>query len=263
MCAAESSRFMCVSVHDVAPATWHACTRLLAMLDGIPALPLTFLVVPNYHGRGRIEAHSQFRRALDKRLARGDEIALHGYYHLDDSPPPRTAQDWIARRVLTQSEGEFAALSADGARARLEWGMTLMRHLDWPVQGFIAPAWLLSEGARTALSDFSFTYTTVRSGVYHLPDWRFTRSPSLVYSVRSPWRRTLSQAFNRRQLGAQDDAPLLRLSLHPVDAMYDEVLNQWRWLIVRALESRTPLTKAAWTALAAPLPEEHAVALHA
>jgi hypothetical protein len=224
------------------------------MLDSIQRMPLTLLIVPNYHGRGRIEHHSEFRFALDKRLADGDEIALHGYYHLDSSPPPRTARDWIERRVLTQSEGEFAALSCAGARARLDWGMTLMRSLGWPVKGFVAPAWLLGEESRSALAEFSFEYTTTRTGFYRLPDWSFTRSPTLVYSVRSPWRRAMSLVLNRTQLAAFSQIPLLRLSLHPVDAMYTEVLAQWRDLIVRALQTHQPVTKAHWASIAADAP---------
>jgi uncharacterized protein len=80
-------------------------------------------------------------------------------------------------------------------------------------------AWLLSDEARSVLDAFGFDYTTTRMGIYHLPGWSYTRSPSPVYSVRSRWRRTMSLVLNRTQFIAFSQIPLLRLSLHPVDAM--------------------------------------------
>lgn len=249
-CMAVSTRpaQVCISVHDVAPATWPACRRLLAMLDRFGPLPLTFLVVPDYHRRGRIDACPEFLAAMEQRLARGDEVALHGYYHLDESPAPRRAGDWFRRRMMTDSEGEFAALSAAEAGQRLDRGVELMRRLGWPTPGFIAPAWLLGDGAREALGHFSFTYTTTRSGIVRLPDWRFTSAPALAYSVRSFARRRLSLTMNALQMRLLGRSRLLRLSLHPVDGRHDAVMAQWQRIIGNVLETHRPVTKAQWVA---------------
>jgi uncharacterized protein len=255
-CAERNS--VCFSVHDVAPATWPRCARLLAMLDECGAGPVTLLVVPDYHHGGRIDAYPAFVRAIERRLARGDEVALHGYYHEDDAAPPRGPLGWIERRVLTQSEGEFAALGAGEALARLERGAELMAALKWPVRGFVAPAWLLGRGARIALSNRTsgtgFAYTTTRSGIYRLPDWRYTLSPSLVCTVRSAWRRSMSQALNAATFALAQRSRLLRLSLHPVDAQYPEVMAQWRGWIARALETHAPATKLQWASAEGLLP---------
>src|SRR5438045_146966 len=96
-------------VHDVAPSTWAECSTLLRMLDGLGAVPVTLLVVPHYHYRDPITRDRRLIAALDQRLARGDELALHGYHHRDDEPPPRTLGGFIERRLLTRAEGEFAA----------------------------------------------------------------------------------------------------------------------------------------------------------
>ncbi len=239
---------LCVSVHDVAPATWPRCARLLAMLDECGAGPVTLLVVPDYHHGGRIDAYPAFVRAIERRLARGDEVALHGYYHEDDAPPPRGPLGWVARRVLTQGEGEFAAIGAADALERLERGAALMAALRWPVRGFVPPAWLLGPGARIALSRMTgtFAYTTTRSGVYRLPGWHYTFSPSLVCSVRSAWRRSMSQALNAATWAAARRARLLRVSLHPVDAAHPDVMARWRAWIERALEDHAPATKLQW-----------------
>ncbi|MES2354872.1 MAG: polysaccharide deacetylase family protein [Pseudomonadota bacterium] len=237
---------LCVSIHDVAPTTWVECSRLLSFLDSFENIRSTLLVVPDYHRHGRIDSHPQFLNALENRLARGDEIALHGYYHLDDSPPPRNPIDWVQRRMFTQSEGEFAAISNDDALKRLQWGVNLMEYLGWPLKGFIAPAWLIGKSAEQALKTFDFAYTTTLNGIYRLPDWQFTWSPALTYSVGSPLRRTMSLSLNQTRLALFRNAPLLRLCLHPVDFHFDDVMVQWGNFIERALETHIPITKAGW-----------------
>jgi len=244
----SAERCVCVSVHDVAPATWPQCRRLLEMLDAIGPLPVTLLVVPDFHRAGAVAADAQFVRAIEARLTRGDEVALHGYFHLDECPPPRTPADWIARRILTQSEGEFAALEEGEARHRLDDGLEMMRRLGWPVSGFVAPAWLLGAAARAALAQFPLLYTTTRNRVYRLPEWSFTSAAALTYSARASWRRAMSRAMVEGQLAASRSHPLLRIALHPVDARHDAVVAHWRNVITRTLRERLPVTKAAWAA---------------
>lgn len=267
-------------------------------------MPLTLLVVPHYHhgnsGDGR------FRAALDQRLALGDELALHGYFHLDEGPRPRPGRDWLRRRWYTAGEGEFAALDSSAAWLRLEAGLRWFAQRDWPVHGFVAPAWLLSPGSWTALRSLPFRYTT-RLRHFHLlsgptppsgldlngdsgqasvygavpatetspstasphharpdgpplphasaqtahgglgfdaPDT--LHSQSLVYSVRSEWRRRVSRHWNEVVYRKLEQAPLLRLSLHPADAAWPEVVAHWQTLLARALDAgREPLTKLA------------------
>src|SRR5579884_1177916 len=119
-CAGRAmSGALCIALHDVAPATWPHCARWLDLLDALGAPPLTLLVVPNFHGRGRIDRDPAFCRAIERRLAGGDELALHGYDHRDAAPAPRGARAWWRRRVLTAGEGEFAALDEAQARERI------------------------------------------------------------------------------------------------------------------------------------------------
>src|ERR1700722_7306107 len=133
-------RSACIALHDVAPATWPQCARLLRMLDAIGAAPVTLLVVPDF-GRGNIENDRAFIAAIEQRIRRGDEIALHGYTHRDDASAPKNPWQWFRRRVLTASEGEFAALDRDEANRRLQRGLRAMSRLEWNVNGFVPPAW--------------------------------------------------------------------------------------------------------------------------
>lgn len=247
---------VCVSLHDVAPATWPACERLIRALHEVAPIPLTLLVVPHYHRRDSGDAG--YRVTLDRRLALGDELALHGYFHLDEGPRPRPGRDWLRRRWYTAGEGEFAALDENTAWLRLEAGLRWFARRDWPVAGFIAPAWLLSPGSWRALAALPFRYTTSLRHFYLLDDTALAAtnkerlalpSQSLVYSVRGGWRRRVSRHWNEtlyRRLAAQ---PLLRLSLHPADAAYSEVIRHWQALLARALhDGREAMTKRDWAA---------------
>src|SRR5688572_16051893 len=66
---------LCVSIHDVAPATWDECARLAQAMREVAELPLTWLVVPQYHRAGGDPARME--SGLGCALARGDELALH------------------------------------------------------------------------------------------------------------------------------------------------------------------------------------------
>ena len=237
-------------VHDVAPRTWPACAQLLQMLDDLGARPVTILVVPHYHYRDPIAKDARFIAALDRRLARGDELALHGFHHRDDEPPPRTLRGFVERRMLTRAEGEFAALNEASAAWRLAHGIEAFRALRWPLYGFVPPAWLLGEASRAAIDrcGYPLRYVSARRGIFRLPNWRFTRTANLCYSPDARWRQVLSRALIRAELARARHRSLLRVSLHPQDVRSPEVIAHWRTLIAEILDERLPVTKAQWTA---------------
>ena len=242
---ADPSRVACIELHDVAPATWPECAAILRMLDEVVAAPLTLLVVPCFHRGERIGGDPAFRRALEDRLARGDELVLHGYYHLDEEPPPRTLRGFVTRRVLTRAEGEFAALDQEEATRRIAHGVAAFAEHGWPLHGFVPPAWLLGAPARAALarSDHRFEYVALRGGVYRLPQWRYVQSATLCYSPDRAWRRALSRTLIRRELARSRERACLRLALHPQDARVPQVLQHWRTLVEEAVADRAPRTQ--------------------
>lgn len=246
MSPGDDRRSLCVALHDVAPAMWPACERLLRMLDELGIGAVTLLVVPHYHGQPSLGFPPDFCRAIEQRLRSGDEVALHGFFHLDDSRPPQTPQEWFQRRVLTAAEAEFAAITAEEARIRLGAGLEMLEAYGWPVYGFVAPAWQLGAAARAVLAEFPFGYTTSRTAIWKLPQWRCFRAPSLVYSVRGRARRQLSTVWNERLARRLRDSKLFRVSLHPADAFYPEVVEHWRRLIAAAAQEREAVTKHAW-----------------
>jgi predicted deacetylase len=163
----------------VAPATWADCLRLVEAVRAVADIPLTWLVVPHYHFRP--EQSPAMEACLNVALERGDELALHGYSHLDTEAGSGGLRARFLRNVYTRREGEFAALTEAEARRRLELGLDWFAARGWTPTGFVPPAWLLGEGAWRALRDSPFAYTTTFSHFHCLPgarDHSAGRAPS-------------------------------------------------------------------------------------
>ncbi|MGC1329155.1 DUF2334 domain-containing protein [Pseudomonas sp.] len=233
-------------LHDVSPESWEHYKPFVDAVDALGQVPMTLLVVPDFHHHNHLHNFPAFRRMMDTRLARGDELALHGFYHADDGPMPHTPRDYFMRRVYTW-EGEFYQLSEVDALIRLEAGLEVFARNDWPVQGFVAPAWLMSAGTRRALQRLPLSYTSGPQQLYRLPDFSEVPAPGLVWSAGSAWRRGLSKVVSHWREQQAQDAPCIRLGLHPVDMRHDYSRQYWLDTLQRLLaQGREPLTKLAW-----------------
>lgn len=236
-------------LHDVAPHTWPDYQAFVEAVDEWGEVPMTWLVVPDFHKHNDLDAYPGFRRVLTRRVARGDELALHGYFHCDEGPPPRTPRDWFMRRIYTH-EGEFYDLPLETALARLRTGIEVFQRYNWPLEGFVAPGWLMSEGTRQALRQLPLRYTSDSRHLYRLPDFTAIDAPGLVWSARSPWRRGLSKLVSAQREQRWRQAPVIRLGLHPVDMRHEFSRQYWLQTLKRLLaEGRVPMTKANWLAL--------------
>jgi predicted deacetylase len=235
--------FLCVSIHDVAPATWAGCEALARAIAEVADIPLTWLVVPRYHGRD--DDSAAMEQGLSAYLARGHELALHGYTHLDPAPVGGGLRSRFLRGVYTTREGEFSALPAAEARRRIRLGLDWFAARGWPVSGFVAPAWLLGPGAWEALREFPFEYTTTFSHFHLQQSGARVWSPSLVYAARNRAGRFFTPLAADAGAALLARAPLVRLSLHPPDARHPRLLHHAQRLIERLLAQRAAITKAA------------------
>lgn len=253
---AGSERALCVAIHDVAPSTWPLCEKLIDAIRQVAPIPLTFLVVPAYHHRCHGENHNACFAALRQQMAEGSELALHGYTHLDEGPRPDCSWAYFWRQIYTQGEGEFAGLGVGQARQRLGWGLEWFARQGWPVDGFVAPAWLMSEGSWQALQGFPFRYTTSFSRIYLLQQRRSLFAPSLVYSARSGWGSALSCSGNDAGARMLRDAPLLRLGLHPRDANRPSTVLHCQRMLEKLLQSRHAMTKSTFASRWSAAPDD-------
>jgi len=226
-------RTLCVSLHDVAPATLTDCARTLSFLDNLRISPVALLVVPDYHGSGRVDRDRGFCRFLDLRAQRGDEIVLHGLRHVDVAPLGGGFAEWFERRIYTAGEGEFSRLTGDIARDRILRGLAVLHRAGWRPDGFVAPAWLMSLGTVDALETLPFRYCATRDFVVPLGGAARIEAPSLVVSTRSRWRRALSPVWNRARLACRSKERVLRVALHPKDIRYPDIRTLWQELLLR------------------------------
>jgi len=237
-------RALTVVLHDVSPATWPACVRVMVQVDQVARkagtrLPITLLVVPAMHGEPATPA---FVRTLRHLAGHGNELALHGLTHSDDAPPQGGWIDHLRRRWYTDGEGEFSALDHAEATRRLALGCAWTTAVRLPMRGFVAPAWLLSQASWDAVESAGFAYTCTLNQVVALPGRTSVHARSLVFSTRSAWRRLASVAWNTLLAGWLRHAPLLRLELHPQDADHPAVRRCWSRILARALrDGRQPL----------------------
>lgn len=212
--------------------------RSLAFLDELRLGPVALLVVPDYHGQGRADRDGPFAAFIESRILRGDEIVLHGYRHVDAAPPARGIREWLARRVYTDSEGEFSRLDFEAARTRILRGLVVLRSAGWHPSGFVAPAWLMSTAVLHALQETSLQYCATRAAVIALQSGHRIEAPSLVTSTRAAWRRAVSPLWNHALLARHANSRVVRAALHPADLRYPPMERLWRRIFSQLADRR-------------------------
>lgn len=249
LAAADAARpALIVSVHDIAPATREASARIIDELARLGVRCCSLLVVPNYHYRGSSFADRGFVNWLRQLQASGHEIVMHGYYHARPASQDESIRDRVITRAYTQREGEFYDLSYDEAFRRISQAREEFREAGLKPHGFIAPAWLLSAEAERAARDCELEYTTRLRSVRDLRHGRTYAARSLVYSVRSRWRRHVSRAWNAALFRRCTYSPLMRISLHPPDLNHPRVWRQATRLARSAAAQREVITYGDWIA---------------
>jgi predicted deacetylase len=241
-----ADRALVVSLHDVSPRTHTASARILAEVAELGVRQASLLVIPDHHRLGNFADDPAFSRWLVEKSGDGHEIVTHGYYHQRARLARETAVQKLTTRIYTDDEGEFYDVDRAAARALVERGNSELRAAGLDPHGFIAPAWLLGREAREALRELGVEYTTTLGSVIDLREGRTVPSQSLVWSVRSAWRRAASLAWNATLFRRLRSNPLLRISIHPVDLAHAAVWRQIRTLIARALADRAAMTYHEW-----------------
>ena len=117
-------RSVLLVLHDVAPHTWTDYRPFVEAVDALGAVPMTWLVVPDFHHRDALAAHTDFRRLLDTRVAKGETLinrasagSLHELWRIDgtvgSTSTPAVAGDTV---YFGAWDGTLRAVSAtDGS----------------------------------------------------------------------------------------------------------------------------------------------------
>jgi predicted deacetylase len=154
-----------VSVHDVSPATADEIARWCADADNL-GVPVSLLVIPGPWRGARLADEPGYADVLTARVARGDELVLHGWEHR--AGPAGPALRRAVGHAVARGAAEFAALDEEEAARRLAKGRAVLAGLGLSVDGFTPPGWLASPATDRALAKAGFRYTTTHRGVRDL-----------------------------------------------------------------------------------------------
>jgi predicted deacetylase len=209
-----------VSIHDVSPA--HADAIELALerseLAGVkPAL----LVVPNFHGDWPLDEHPDFCARLQTLQAAGHEIYLHGYFHrADEQTGASGLRRFVAQRLASGGEAEFADIPVGEARRRLEEGEDMLKRAGLRIDGFVAPAWVMPRWMHDVLAERGYRFTEDHMRVYDPKARKARASVVLNYASRTPGRLASSVLYCRIARRARAILPA-RVAIHPGDMRHN------------------------------------------
>src|SRR5439155_16226417 len=195
---------MAVALHDVEPATFERCALIRDWLDDLGIERVTMLVSPaaDMHPLG--DRGPELTQWLAERARCGDEIAQHGFQHLQVGRAPRLRQ--IAARAQGARAAEFVGLGEADTRRVVDAGRRIMRLAGLDARGFVAPAYAYTPALRATLSE-RFAWW---AGLVRLHAGESTRlMPAVGLGTSGPVKRATSPALLR--LGAALLGGALRL----------------------------------------------------
>jgi predicted deacetylase len=246
--AAAARDFVVVSLHDIAPQNQQLASKIISELANRGVRVCSLLVVPDYHHQGLFTKERQFVSWLRNLEADGHEIVIHGYFHERPTKGNESVRDKFLTRFYTQREGEFYDLNYDEALRRITRARDEFQASGLKPRGFVAPAWLLGKEAERAARDAGMEYTTRLRTVLDLRFGSEFAARSIVYSVRSNWRRGVSRTWNAGLFRFAKSNPLLRISIHPPDYLHPAIWRQITHFIENSMGTRTATTYRDWIA---------------
>jgi len=211
------------SIHDVSPRFEREVDALFERLCGLLGGPrLAMLVVPDFEDGAPLAANPAYAAKLRGWADQGVEMFLHGWCHRDDA-----LERGFMQKHMTAGAGEFARLSREEAGRRLIAGREVVEEaIGRPVAGFIAPAWLYSEGAKQALADQGFALAEDHLRVWSPAGGRtLAGGPVITWASRSRGRvasSLLVAALARACPAVLRDA---RIAVHPGDTTVPALLD--------------------------------------
>jgi uncharacterized protein len=217
------TRRLLASIHDVGPKFERHVDQLVDALERhVGPANFAMLVVPDHWDEAPLSAAPAFQAKLRRWADAGVEMFLHGWRHRDDAPAKGFAQ-----KHMTAGEGEFSALSAVEASARMADGRKLVEDaIGRPVAGFIAPAWLYSEGALDAVRDAGFALAEDHMKVWQPASGRVVaRGPVITWASRSPGRIRSSLMVAAAARILPQALPTARIAVHPGDVTVPALLD--------------------------------------
>jgi predicted deacetylase len=201
---------LAVTLHDVEPATFERCALMRDWLDDLGIQRVTLLVIPaaDLHPLGdRAPALASW---LAERAHLGDEIAQHGFQHIQVHSGPPLRQ--LVARAQGAGAAEFVGLGPSDTRRVIDAGRRILRLAGLEPRGFVAPAYAYTPALREVLEE-RFSWWAGLLGLH--ADGHTRLSPAVGLGTSGRFKRATSPGLLR--LGAALSGRTLRLDLHPGD----------------------------------------------
>lgn len=232
-----------ICLHDVSPRHDERVRAIHAWLAELGVgSNYSMLLVPDFWASAPLGSHAGFTKWLRQRNDEGVEMVLHGFYHRDTTQHASALAAWKAR-TYTASEGEFFGLTEEEAGRRIDAGQEVLREVvGMPAEGFVAPAWLYSEGARAALASRGFLWAENHSTVWSPRSGRtLLRGPVVSYASRDLQRVIGSHLWSRTATVILRGQPVVRFALHPHDFDVPSLRSEIDRALRNFLRYRRPL----------------------
>ncbi len=229
-----------VSIHDVSPRWRDEVETAIGWCRDVGVKP-GLLVVPDFHHRfplGEDPAYCARIRAL---ADEGHELFLHGYHHL--SPQGEGVGHFVAQRVVSAGEAEFAAYEAREGEALLDRGLDLFRSLGFAIKGFVPPAWARRAWLMPALRARGIDYVEDQLFAYRPVHEERVFAPAINFASRTLGRRVSSVAYARVARNWRRVGFGVRVAIHPADLHHAWLVDETRSLLAWA-KGRTTDTVA-------------------
>lgn len=215
------------SIHDVGPRFEREVDQLHDRLSTHLGGPrFAMLVVPDHWGEAPIRPGTPFATKLRGWADAGVEMFVHGWFHRDTATHSGVAA--FKAKHMTASEGEFLGLDHANALERMQRGKALVEDVTGRAPaGFIAPAWLYSNGAKAALGHAGFALAEDHLRVWSplRGDTVLTRGPVITWASRSRPRQLSSIAAAALLRQALKPARTVRIAVHPGDTIVPALLD--------------------------------------
>ena len=220
-----------MAIHDVSPGWRAEVETALGWCHAIGVKP-GLLVVPDFHHQGPLRDHPEYAGLLRSLAADGHELFLHGYFHR--SLPGAGLGHFVAQRVVSAGEAEFASYDREVGEQWLDAGMTMLRELDLPMRGFVPPAWARRSWLLPALRVRGLDYTEDQLFIYEPSSGARRLCPALNYASRTRGRRLSSAAYARLGRLYPRVGVSVRIALHPADVHHPMLVGETRSLLAWA-----------------------------
>lgn len=237
----QGDKRLLTSIHDVGPRSERAVEQLYALLEKRLGGPrFAMLVVPDHWGEHPLSENRAFQTKLRAWSDAGIEMFVHGWFHRDAAEHSGAAR--FKAQHMTAGEGEFLGLDHATALQRMRDGKALIEDvIGRESAGFIAPAWLYGDGARTALRQAGFALAEDHWRVWDArSDTVLAKGPVITWASRSRMRTASSLAFAALARQALPLMRTVRIAVHPGDVTKDVLLTSIDTTLRRFTETHRP-----------------------